>query len=62
MGEGRPNGNHDHPRGGVKDTDDLSGVKGAQDQSMAEKARQADQTPRDVTGDLDGAQSINQRR
>ena len=29
MGEGRPNGNHDHPRGGVKDTDDLSGVKGA---------------------------------
>ena len=38
------------PEGGTKDTNDLSDIKGIQDAGMAEKAKQADQTPESVLG------------
>ena len=48
--------------GGDKDTNDLSDVKDVQRPDMLEKGRQVDQTPKDVTGEHDGIQPINQRR
>lgn len=54
-------GPHPHPQGGDKDTNDLSDIKGVQDQGMLEKGRQVDQTPQQVTGELDGTQPINRR-
>ncbi|ACO45654.1 hypothetical protein DEDE109153_05290 [Deinococcus deserti] len=51
----------DAPQGGDKDTQGLEGIKQVQDQGMQEKGRQVDQTPQDVTGELDGAQPINRR-
>lgn len=55
MGEGKPQTNHPaaqerSPQGGPKDTNDLSGIKGIQDEGMKEKARQADQLPEQVKG------------
>ncbi|WP_199188413.1 hypothetical protein [Deinococcus arcticus] len=51
-----------HPQGGTKDTNDLSDIKDVQDQTMQEHARQADQTPDAVKGELDGSQPQNLRR
>lgn len=49
MGEGKPD---QHPadtnlsvQGGPKDTNDLSGIKGIQDEGMKEKGKQVDQLP-----------------
>lgn len=51
-----------HEQGGSKDTNDLHGEKGVPTPGMAEKARQVEQTPQQVTGELDGAQpAIRQR-
>lgn len=38
------------PEGGSKDTNDLSDIKGIQKTGMAEKGKQADQTPEEVLG------------
>ncbi|UQN05741.1 hypothetical protein [Deinococcus sp. QL22] len=38
-----------HPEGGRKDTSDLHDIKKVQDTGMAEKAKQVDQLPDDVT-------------
>ena len=48
--------------GGDKNTNDLSDVNDVQRPDMLEKGRQVDQTPKDVTGEHDGIQPINQRR
>lgn len=55
MGEGKANAPHPaemqrSSQGGVKDTDDLSGIKGIQDEGMKEKARQAEELPEKVRG------------
>lgn len=50
------------PEGGSKDTDDLSDVKDVRRPGMAEKGRQVEQTPGDVTGEHDAIQPQNQRR
>ncbi|KEF34294.1 hypothetical protein RDMS_07775 [Deinococcus sp. RL] len=50
------------PQGGVKDTDDLSSLKDVRRPGMAEKGRQVEQTPKDVTGEHDAIQPQNQRR
>ncbi|KQR28092.1 hypothetical protein [Deinococcus sp. Leaf326] len=52
----------DKPEGGQKDTNDLSDVKGVQDTGMAQKSRNVQELPKDVTGEMDGAQPQNQRR
>ena len=54
MGEGNP-GTHPaeterSPQGGQKDTNDLSGIKGVQDQGMQEKGKQVDELPENVKG------------
>ncbi|MBZ9750695.1 hypothetical protein GO986_00225 [Deinococcus sp. HMF7620] len=51
-----------HPEGGSKDTNDLSDIKGIQDQGMKDHAQQVDQTPKEVTGEMDGAQPQTIRR
>lgn len=38
-----------HPEGGSKDTSDLHDLKKVQDTGMAEKAKQVDQLPDEVT-------------
>ncbi|GHF34866.1 hypothetical protein HNQ07_000076 [Deinococcus metalli] len=50
-----------HPEGGSKDTNDLSDVKKVPAPGMEDKARQVEQTPQRVTGELDGSQPINRR-
>ncbi|EYB69750.1 hypothetical protein DEIPH_ctg002orf0078 [Deinococcus phoenicis] len=63
MSEDKPQPPQDRsPQGGAKDTDDLSDIKDVQRPGMAEKARQVEQTPKDVTGEHDALQPQNQRR
>ncbi|WP_412028503.1 hypothetical protein [Deinococcus yunweiensis] len=51
-----------HPQGGRKDTNDLTDVKKVPAPGMEEKAREVDQTPKRVTGELDGAQPAIRRQ
>ncbi|GGL74145.1 hypothetical protein GCM10010840_10300 [Deinococcus aerolatus] len=74
MGEGKPDTtptshstqpNHPaqegrSPQGGVKDTNDLSDIKGVQKTGMQEKARQAENLPESVIG-TDTLKNPNQR-
>jgi hypothetical protein len=73
MGEGKPEttqssgGPSSHPareghspQGGVKDTSDLSDIKGVQDTGMQEKARQVENLPESVIG-TDTLKNPNQR-
>lgn len=49
MGEGKPDQNpadtNRSVQGGPKDTNDLSGIKGIQDEGMKEKGKQVDHLP-----------------
>lgn len=74
MGEGKPDTNPtshstqpNHPaqegrspQGGVKDTNDLSDIKGVQKTGMQEKAKQAENLPESVIG-TDTLKNPNQR-
>ncbi|PNY80529.1 hypothetical protein [Deinococcus koreensis] len=51
-----------HEQGGQKDTNDLHDVKKVPAPGMAEKGRQVENTPKQVTGELDGSQPAIRRR
>ncbi len=68
MGEGKPETSQTShpaqeghsPQGGVKDTNDLSGIKDVQRTGMQEKAKQVDNLPESVIG-TDTLKNPNQR-
>lgn len=50
------------PEGGSKDTDTRKDIAPPQRQDMLDKGEEVEQTPKDVTGEHDAMQPMNQRR
>ena len=60
--EHSPSAHPTHEQGGTKDTNDLHDIGGVPAPGMAEKGRQVENTPKRVTGELDGAQPAIRRQ